>query len=162
VLFQAPQAALAVSGTTTPQTFIKRCVGAPGDIVEMRQAKLYRNGVVVPEPHVIWKDPAPLGMPAPTYMYDMKIVDGVVYSREYLLSASEPGPWTHGGMVVPEADEKLINMAKPGKVPEGMFLMLGDHRNNSNDSHVWGFVPRSLIFGRAMGIVLPWARRREL
>jgi signal peptidase I len=36
------------------------------------------------------------------------------------------------------------------RVPEGEFLMLGDHRDSSSDSREWGTVPRDLIKGRAL------------
>jgi len=46
----------------------------------------------------------------------------------------------------------------PKTVPEDSYLVLGDNRNNSYDSHYWGFVPQDKLIGRA--VVRFWPPRR--
>jgi signal peptidase I len=43
-------------------------------------------------------------------------------------------------------------------VPHDQYFVLGDHRNSSNDSRNWGFVPRSLIYGKAIFRYWPLSR----
>ena len=59
VVFRAPPAAGSPDGTD----FIKRCMGTPNDIIEIRQGKFYRNGQLVSEPYAKWKQPATGGTP---------------------------------------------------------------------------------------------------
>jgi len=50
----------------------------------------------------------------------------------------------------------------PRIVPQGSYLVLGDNRNNSCDSHYWGFVPRDNIIGRAIVRFWPLNRLGEI
>ncbi len=50
----------------------------------------------------------------------------------------------------------------PRVVPQNSYLMLGDNRNNSCDSHYWGFVPRENIIGRALVRFWPLDRVGEI
>jgi signal peptidase I len=40
-------------------------------------------------------------------------------------------------------------------VPEGKYFVLGDHRNQSSDSRMWGYVPRENIYGKAVFVYWP-------
>ena len=46
----------------------------------------------------------------------------------------------------------------PVQVPQDEFFMMGDNRNNSSDSRVWGFVEDDLIIGKAQAIYWPLSR----
>ena len=50
----------------------------------------------------------------------------------------------------------------PEKVPNGAYFVLGDNRNKSADSHVWGFLPMDDILGKAYKIYWPANRVRSL
>lgn len=50
----------------------------------------------------------------------------------------------------------------PKVIPQQAYFVLGDNRNNSCDSHYWGFVPRENIIGRASKIFWPLDRARSL
>lgn len=51
-------------------------------------------------------------------------------------------------------DYQLVSV----KVPEAEFFVMGDNRNDSNDSHIWGFLPKQNIIGRAIFRFWPFDR----
>jgi signal peptidase I len=141
--------------------FIKRCMATPGDIIYATNRRYYRKGKaegdfeLLNEPYTKWGQSGPDGNLI--HSYDMKILNGKIYSREYS-EPNLPGQWMVDGEPVPDTLQKEVTNARPEPVPPGQFLVLGDHRNNSNDSHAWGFVPRENIVGKAFCVFWPPTR----
>lgn len=51
--------------------------------------------------------------------------------------------------------------SEPQKIPANSYYVLGDNRNNSHDSHYWGYVHKALIIGQVIGIYFPPSRVKE-
>ena len=73
-----------------------------------------------------------IGLPGDT----IQVMDGKVYLNDKPLEE-------------PYINEKPNYTYGPVTVPDGMVFMMGDNRNNSNDSHFWGFLPMENIKGKA-------------
>jgi signal peptidase I len=69
-------------------------------------------------------------------------IDGVVLDETYIAEA----PYYAGSWVV----------------PEGQLFVLGDNRNNSSDSHSWGFVPQENVLGKAVLVYWPFSDWKTL
>ena len=55
-----------------------------------------------------------------------------------------------------------LNTFRAYEVPEGKYFVMGDHRNNSNDSRSVGAVERSMIIGHVRRVVFPFSGWRAV
>lgn len=117
--------------------FIKRVVGLPGDRLVYRDKILYINGEPMPQELVAKVPP-------------MNPVVRVV--REDLGDAEH---LVHYDMRIDRGDFAV-------EVKPGHYFMMGDNRDNSSDSRIWGQVPESNIVGKAFAIWMHWPSFGEL
>lgn len=116
--------------------YIKRVIGLPGDHIAYYNKILYINGKPVPE----------------------KLL-GTYHGRGAEMSMSGAQLWQeqlgrarHDILIEPWAPSASGQWV----VPKGEYFVMGDNRDNSNDSRYWGFVPDKNLVGKAFVIWLNW------
>lgn len=141
----------------TTDDFIKRVIGRPGDRLEVRSGTVYVNGAALSEPYIAEKP-----------QYDLQIRDYGIFVREI------GGDWerldSSSANVPPKSQ-----WTAPDRIPANCFMMFGDNRNDSEDSHIWGFAQltgrfatgaragdRAGFTGRAFLIFWPFSQARIL
>lgn len=117
--------------------YIKRIVGLPGDHIRYQGKQLYINGELMEQTTLRRYEQA----------NGSGGMNGAILRRENLMGIRH---------------KILIDPLRPGAevdttVPEGHYFAVGDNRDHSSDSRVWGFVPDDNLVGEAFFIWMNWS-----
>jgi signal peptidase I len=134
--------------------YIKRVVGVPGDRIEYRNKRLSVNGVPVPLRQVddyLQKE---------RMQFSRRFIETVNGVEHEILLDEDGSASLMPARAFPFAGNCNYNMnGLACTVPPGHYFVMGDNRDNSSDSRVWGFVPDDNIVGKAFFI---WLNLNEL
>lgn len=131
--------------------YIKRIIGLPGDTVQVKNGRLYINGKQVKRTEKEVKYIDERGVSVKMIEYIEELPNGVSH------------------LIYEESDRERLDNTPEYKVPEGHYFVMGDNRDNSQDSRVKslvGFVPVENLVGKAdrlffstngtAGLAQPW------
>jgi len=110
-------------------TYVKRVVGLPGECIRIVNSKVYINGKPIDEPYANFKSgvTVPINFPPDHSKY---------WWKEF--------PYEYRDLLV------KTEIGTAFRIPEGHYFCMGDNRNLSADSRVWGPLPAEFIIGK------PW------
>ena len=94
-----------------------------------------------------------IGMPGET----VQIIGGKIYVN----NAQVHDPWGYFDKKEPPGFIEEVENFGPVVVPEDSFFVMGDNRNNSEDSRFWGFLPFDNVLGKAFVIYFSWNGEAE-
>jgi len=114
---------------------VKRVIGIPGDKLHLRDGVVYLNSQPLKESYAVYRQ-----SPADPYRDDFP-------DLQTMQTRVNPMWWI-----------SLRNLVHDGDVtvPPASYFVMGDNRNDSEDSRYWGFVPRNAIVGKPLLIYFSW------
>jgi len=118
------------------QHFVKRVIGVPGDRLRLINKRVWINGKPLDEPYVRYIEP-------PNNLFRDN------FPRTDIPALGMEGKWWLQMQKLVDDGELII--------PAGNYFVMGDNRDDSQDSRYWGFVPRENIVGRPL--VIYWSVR---
>ena len=124
---------------------LKRVIGLPGDEIFISGGIVHLNGVPIPK-----SEPA---LPVADERISTETLGGVTYRILESTIAPKDGETTsemagEADMVWPDWPPGYAQNGIPHRVGKDAVFVLGDHRDNSIDSRIWGDVPLNLVTGR--------------
>jgi signal peptidase I len=124
-----------IPGIGAEQYYIKRLVGTPGDVLEIKEPILYRNGEPISGSRA--------------FGFNERAESPY---RGYFNASAAQGASSPGGVQYLLPGQQLT-------VPPDSFFALGDNSASSSDGRYWGFVPEKDAIGRPLFIYYPFTRR---
>ncbi len=128
--------------------YVKRVIGLPGETVEFKNNQVFINGQLLPEHRILGDQPSRGDDQSALVTREFEQADpdakwSVYYSEEKMR-------YVQSGRDLATRDYDFGVEGTEMRVPDNSFFVMGDSRDQSDDSRGWGFVPRELIIGRAM------------
>jgi signal peptidase I len=119
--------------------YIKRIIGLPGETIEIRDTKIFINGRELAEKRVMVDQNASINFPGRP-LKEIASEGRGSYSVYYYSDRS-----------FSEFSNDFTKFAtkEPFQIPAGEYFVLGDNRDDSQDSRYWGTVPQALVTGKA-------------
>ncbi len=123
------------------KNFVKRCVAVGGDIIEIKDKKVYINGHLLNEPYAKFRDP-------------------MIYPNLDMNKSEYQRIWEKSGFK--RAGGRIRDNFGPAKIPSNSFFMMGDNRDYSFDSRFWGPLKEKYILGKFLILYFSWDSKPPL
>ncbi len=129
--------------------YVKRLIGLPGDVVRFERGAVSVNGA----PFDVQVISEGTGANVPTEDRGQWLLDETTAGRSRTIKVNPfvMGRLAPSGMGDACTTESVTTWQC--SVPSGQYLMMGDNRDNSSDSRVWGFLPHEQVYGKAVRVL---------